>query len=195
MIRRPIGISARRRAFFAPACGQVWNAGDSNANMTLSSGNAQATASTTAWKSARCTVGRANGCRFFEITVPANQNVYIIVGVGSAGATLNSYVGSSTEGMGYNCDGRKFYNGSATSYGATWNANGDIVEVVVDFAKKELTFYKLGSAQGVAYSAWSMGPRLYPMISIYGASLSVIANIGQAPFAFVPPGCQPWGED
>ncbi len=171
----------------------TWNPSDTNANVTLSGGDLIATAANTAWKSTRATRYRSSGKWYFEVTPNVSTNVYIIIGVGRSTATLNSYVGSDTSGMGYNNDGRKFYNSGATAYGASYTV-GDVVGVALDLDGGTLVFYKNGASQGTAFS--SISGSYAPMGSPYATGIQFTANFGATTFAYTPPsGHQAWGSD
>jgi len=90
----------------------------------------------------------------------------------------------STQARAYVSGGSK-YDGSSTSYGASWAA-GDVIGFALDLNANTLTFYKNGVSQGVAFSSGLIGKEWKPFV--YGSSGSgCSANFGQRPFAYTAP--------
>ncbi|MFH0825297.1 MAG: DUF2163 domain-containing protein [Pseudomonadota bacterium] len=171
-----------------------WNPSDKNAAITLSeTGNVLATATNTAWKSVRGENGKSTGKWYFEVKI-LYAGVYQLVGVGTASASLSTFVGNDTHGWGYYAiNGKKVYDtNTEVTYGATFTAD-DIVGVLVDFDDGSLTFYKNNVSQGVAFTGLS-GP-LFPMYSPYtlnnaGRIYSTAAALNYSP----PAGATAWDD-
>jgi hypothetical protein len=90
----------------------------------------------------------------------------------------------STQARAYVSGGSK-YDGSSTSYGASWAA-GDVIGFALDLNANTLTFYKNGVSQGVAFSSGLIGKEWKPFV--YGSSGSgCSANFGQRAFAYTAP--------
>jgi hypothetical protein len=67
------------------------------------------------------------------------------------GVVGSNYAGGSGLRRNYDSNGQKYTDGSGSSYGATYTAN-DIIGVALNLDDGELTFYKNGVSQGVAYT-------------------------------------------
>ena len=103
--------------------------------------------------------------------------------VGIVTNTFNaSYVGAANS-YSYRNGGGKRANAVAASYGASYTT-GDVIGVALDLDAGELTFYKNGTSQGVAYTGLS-GTFTFGASSF--ATAAVTANFGQRPFAYTAP--------
>jgi hypothetical protein len=67
------------------------------------------------------------------------------------GVVGSNYAGGSGLRRHYNANGYKYEDGSSASYGATYTTN-DIIGVALNLDDGELTFYKNGVSQGVAFT-------------------------------------------
>jgi hypothetical protein len=106
--------------------------------------------------------------------------------VGIMDSTITSATDTSwsTQARAYVSGGSK-YDGSSTSYGASWAAN-DVIGFALDLDANTLTFFKNGTSQGVAFSSGLIGKEWKPFV--YGSSGSgCSANFGQRPFAYTAP--------
>jgi hypothetical protein len=95
-----------------------------------------------------------------------------------------AYTGASAGSYGYSGGtGNKINAGNQTAYGSAFGLN-DIIGVALDLDAGELTFYKNGTSQGVAFSGLSGS--FFPQC---GRNLPRInnANFGQRPFAYTAP--------
>ena len=85
--------------------------------------------------------------------------------------------------------GNKAYNGTISSYGATY-VSGDVIGVALDLDAGTLTFYKNGSSQGTAFTGIASNT-WFPTVSDNSTGSttgsSFIANFGQRPFAYTAP--------
>ena len=94
---------------------------------------------------------------------------------------------------GYSPNGNKYINttsfnsnsitSSSSSYGETWTT-GDMISVLFDTDANELTFWKNGATQGVAYVV-NREHDYFPQVHCNDTEL--LFNFGQNPFMFVPP--------
>lgn len=146
------------------------------------------------------TVGGAN--YYFEMQCDSDSNIagLHIIGVVDSGVTsgtYNSFVGNDVHGWGYYAfDGSKYHNAVNAVYGSSYNtgvANRDYIGVYID-TSGNLTFYKNGVGQGVAYTI-AVGTVLYPAYSSgSGAGTrSVFLNTGSQAFAYPVGGATAWG--
>ena len=110
-------------------------------------------------------------------------------------ASINAAFHTNAAGYGYYSEGdyvRKINNNSQVAYGTDF-VPGDIIGVALDLDNSEITFYKNGASQGVAYSSIASGSYT-PAISSgtnTGTAKGTL-NCGQKPFKFPPPdGFQP----
>jgi len=87
----------------------VWDPANKDASITLSNGNLTATGTAAAWKSVRGTVGHAAGKYYYELTVDSTSSA-LMVGIENGSGTLNDYLGSTTNGAGYNQDSNFYIN-------------------------------------------------------------------------------------
>lgn len=172
----------------------TWNPLDKSANITLSNSDMTATASNTAWKSVRATLGKSTGKWYFEVRIDVAAANYNIIGVGQLGASTATYCGGNTVSWGYNgYNGNKFYNTASTAYGNTFTA-GDIVGVAVDISAGKIWWAKNNSWQasgdpaagtGEAYSGLS--GTLYPMFSPYTNTNAGTARFVTGDMSYSPP--------
>ena len=73
----------------------------------------------------------------------------------------------------------------ALAYGASFTT-GDIIGVALNADSGQLTFYKNGASQGVAYSGLTSGP-YFPAFGDNSATTNHVTNFGQRPFAYTAP--------
>ena len=131
------------------------------------------------------TIGMSSGKWYAEMTVVAVGTLSDF-GV-HTGSTFSSYVGSTATGYSYSSDGKKYNNGSGSSYGSTYTT-GDVIGCAFNADSGELTFYKNGVSQGVAFTGLTSVPYFF---GIYGRSSAtannVYVNFGQRPFSYTVP--------
>lgn len=136
----------------------------------------------------------ASGKFYFEWLHNIVDNHWAIVGVGTAAAQLNHYVGFDANGWGIGCAGTS-WNNNATQVQNTYAA-GDILGVAVDFtaATGSIKFFKNNAAQLVAYTALTLGT-MFPMASMRGSANNPKGKLRlrAADQSFSPPaGYSPW---
>ena len=127
---------------------------------------------------------------YYEHTVGAIGSFDYYLGVMLASvSTVNNgvnYIYTGTSGSGeyaYRFNAQKGSNGTYTSYGATYAAN-DVIGVALNLDAGEITFYKNGVSQGVAFTGIS--GTYVPFCQTYGGG-SAYLNFGQRAFAYTPP--------
>jgi len=156
-------------------------------NVTLSNGNLRYTSPSGANGVAMSTIPMTSGKYYCEFTVISIGNGEI--GICNKDVNLNTYLGGDANGwMYYSGNGSKFNGGTSTNYGASWT-NGDVISIVFDADIRELTFYKNGVSQGVAFTGMAAGEYYF---AIGANNQAGEFNFGQKPFKFPPPeGFQP----
>ena len=156
------------------------NAVDTASNITLTEGNTTGTANTN-HSASRATIGFTTGKWYWENKV-INVSGGPAIGVMSSDAPLANQV-NSTQSRWYRNQGQKFNNSTETTgYGATFAAN-DIIGVALNLDDGEITFYKNGSSQGVAFTDLisSTSESWHPAIKVYDEGISV--NFGNPSFS------------
>jgi len=149
------------------------------AGTTLSNGNLTATlAAANAFGSVSNTVGKW----YFEVTMGSISGAY----VGVIDSTFNVANSSAwtTQARSYASSGSK-YDGSSTSYGASYTQN-DIIGVAYDLDAGTITFYKNGVSQGTAFTTLS-GKEWKPFVYDGTSGGTFHLNFGQRPFTYTPP--------
>jgi hypothetical protein len=168
---------------------------DHGANITVNGDQISYTTTDTNYKAARANLPFfASQDAYFEVTIlstPVSGETRVSVGVGDISASLTAMVGSGADNAwGYHCDTTgagsfKRHSGSNSAYGATLTT-GDVVGVYLQLSTGDLTFYKNGVSQGVAFSG--LTGTLYPMVAIgYTVNTMVEVNLGAKNFAYAPP--------
>ena len=156
--------------------------------LTLSDGNLHAVGVSN-WGSNTADFLMSSGKWYYEYhDVVSNEHV---IGIGPPDVSITGNLGSGTpSGFGYGSEtGAKYSDGGNSSYGSSWTS-GDVIGVAFDADVGELSFYKNGIDQGVAFTG--LTTEYVPVISINGTSRSASVNFGQKPFKFPPPdGFQP----
>lgn len=166
------------------------NPSDKNANITLSGGNLIATASNTAWKSARANMGKSSGKWYWEVVTKKSSGWRnAMIWVGPSTETLSSYVGTAATANSYysynwKADAKNRYNNNTNlTYGAAFVLN-DVIGVALDMDNWELTFYKNNVSQWtITGISWTM----YPMVSPYDNGLYFETNFGATALTYTPP--------
>ena len=146
---------------------------------TLSRGNLNVTKSAAsnvpnAWGAWQITSGKW----YWEMTVNSASSLYIYFGVGRgtlSGSYDSGYAMYADDGSKYNSLG---LSPSSGAYGATYGT-GDVIGAAFDAGAGQITFYKNGVSQGVAYTG--LTGAFYPWIASDGVNNSLNAdfNFGQ----------------
>ena len=123
------------------------------------------------------TMGVSSGKWYFEVTR--------ISGGSTDTNGVGFYLSGTSEEAMYRDGGLFQYNGSASSYGASWSTDGVVIGVALDLDNTSITFYKDGSSQGVAKSDLPAGTWIPLMLN--RSTSTFAANFGQRPFAYTPP--------
>jgi hypothetical protein len=120
----------------------TWNPSDKDAAIVLTSTNHVATQSgaASAWRSVRATAGFiSTGKWYWEIAVNLRDTSDgWIAGIASSLASLTSFCGSDTRGLGYQTQASAYYNGGGTANQWRGAGNGAVVGFAVDVPNKLL---------------------------------------------------------
>ena len=156
-----------------------------NSNVVLSGSDLTATGSgAAAGHSVGSTMFKSAGKWYCEFTFTGTA---YYVGIANASATMAdaTVIGSDANGYCYSAgDGHKINNGSSAVYGATW-APGNKISVLWDADAGELSFWKDGSDQGVAYTGVSGA--FGPAVTVTDGTTSSTVNTGDSAFTYTPP--------
>ncbi len=123
------------------------------------------------------TLGVGAGKWYFELRAGTNVTTSTTDGVGFYVNQQAYDPPNNLKELIYRTDGNFRYNGSQSSYGATWTA-GDIIGVALDITNTSITFYKNGTTQGVAKSDIPAGTYL-PFVYNRGNNTTLNSNFGQ----------------
>jgi hypothetical protein len=120
--------------------------------------------------SVRGTTGKSSGKWYWEC-IPVVDGGDHMVGVGNTSASLDSYVGSDTNGWGNYGNGTTYYNGSSTGSFPTYG-QGDIVMVALDMDNGKVWWGVNGTwsgdpAAGTGERYSGLSGTIYPMSSLY----------------------------
>lgn len=166
------------------------NPSDKSANISLSSWNLTATATNTAWKSARATIGKSSGKRYWEVKTKKTSWWWnAMIWVWPSTASLATYCGSDAASNSYysyngKADGANRYNNNMNL--TYWNpfALNDVIGVALNMDAGEITFYKNNVTQGtITGISWTM----YPMCSPYDNTMYFETNFGATSLTYTPP--------
>ena len=148
----------------------------SNGNLDCNLGNAST--------HVRGTFQISSGKWYWEIT-PTVLTANMLIGICLPTQAFSADLNTSAAFTYYN-DGRKFSNGSGSSYGASYTVN-DVIGVAFDADAGTLTFYKNGASQGTAFTG--LTSEYFPAVSdgTSGAASSFVINFGQRAFAYTAP--------
>ena len=115
------------------------------------------------------------------------------IGVALSKAPSIQYLGYDTNSWTYysnynSSSGGKYTNyvshSTVTPYGSGYTI-GDVIGVAFDSDAGELSFYKNGASQGVAFTGFNDGKDYFPAVG--SGSINVNLNFGQRPFAYSAP--------
>jgi hypothetical protein len=158
-------------------------------NITFSQANLALTIGVSAqWRAATATMSVSSGKWYWEVTktnsTTANDAMLGII-ADTVNISGNYPISTSALGYTYLDGGLKGNAGGTTAYGATWT-NGDVIGIVFDADTGQLTFYKNGVSQGLAFTVTS-GNSYYPAFGGASTIPSYALNFGQRPFTYTAP--------
>jgi hypothetical protein len=141
----------------------------------FSEGNLKITQSSTDSDGIRATIGVRTGKWYWEVLNGGGNNS---PGIATGSAITTDYIGADANGFSYFINGQKYTGGSASSYGASFTT-GDIIGHALDMDNNQITFYKNGSSQGVAFTNLP-DEFIFPAISTSSvSSVTSTSNFGQ----------------
>ena len=158
---------------------------------TTTNGNLEAINNTNSFGYIPGTFYVSSGKWYWEVFATGTvSSTWDFVGLVSTNSN-NSYPGNVNDAYWYRPNGNKVsdtgYTG--TSYGASWVA-GNIIGVALDMDAGNLTFYKNGTSQGVAFSGLSNEFGWSPAVGDFSNPVTLtswVGNFGQRPFAYTAP--------
>lgn len=153
------------------------------ANATLSNGNLDISYGSSATRNATMgTFGMSSGKWYWETTIVSLGTPSIGITNTPSPSDVSNYPGFAANGWSYLSDGTKYNSGTGVAYGATYTTN-DVIGVAFDADTRELTFYKNGVSQGVAYTGLAVNT-YFPAFGDGSAAgtWSGSTNFGQRPF-------------
>lgn len=154
----------------------------------LSLGGLRFTGKAANWNSSSGTIHMYTGHWYWEVTVGTTSFNGTTVGVVSPDYNFiggGTYPGTPDTGYAYySNNGNKINGGTSVSYGQSFT-DGDVIGVELNLFTGELTFYKNGVSQGVAYSGLT-GP-FVPALGVYDNGYYSDINFGQKPFVYTAP--------
>jgi hypothetical protein len=168
----------------------TWNAVLNPAQSTLTNGNLDAIVNAGGGGHVAVgTIGVTTGKWYWEVylasedTSPSNAMIGICDLAGSP-----VYNWASAFGWTYYMNGQKYHNASGSAYGTSYVVT-DTIGVALNMDTGEVTFYKNGASQGVAFNSGLSGKTIAPMIGTGSSSSGpgYIANFGQRPFEYTAP--------
>ncbi len=121
------------------------------------------------WSALLGTRSFSSGVTTWEIRITQSSTAYIFVGVATAMADLNTFLGGCSNGWGFIGEQALYHNrDKVKGYGDSFSA-GDIIGVVLDLKHGTMSFTRNGKMLGVAFD--KMFGELYPAVAFY--------NVGQ----------------
>jgi hypothetical protein len=157
------------------------------ATAVLSSGNLIVSTGTTGQlgKPSSMVMDYAAGGKWYcEVTQTAGTEAYI--GVKGFPYSADNVLGNLGSEFAYLHTGQKRSSGTSSAYGAAYTT-GDVIGVALDQDTYEITFYKNGVSQGVAYSGFSGDFVFIASDGSTASGLTYSFNFGQRPFTYTPP--------
>jgi hypothetical protein len=151
---------------------------------TITNGNLQTSGTTVNQVGAHSTIGVSSGKWYVEGIMTANAGGQPRFGVNGGTQQLGA------SGASYLNDGGKELNGNYNAtYGSSWTTN-DVIGIALDMDTGEITFYKNGTSQGVAYTGITSSVSSTLFFSCQNnasGTTTFVLNFGQQPFVYTPP--------
>ena len=152
-------------------------------SMTHSNGNLKLNGTLANWYGSPATIYVDSGKWYWETTI-TSRGTYSQVGLAEEDWLPNSSPGLQSNAYGYySFNGNAVRDGTTTAYGATYTT-GDVIGITLDYDNGEITYYKNGVSQGVAFTG--VTEKLTPASALYGTATHNY-NFGQLPFAYAVP--------
>jgi hypothetical protein len=160
-----------------------------NTSNALSNGNLDVTSTTGNFRNTPATIGFSSGKWYWEVlcnTVSGTNN-RASLGISTNAASTDTQVGNDANSHGYySVNGNKYFNGSNSSYGASYSS-GDVIGFALDMDAGTLVAYKNNASQGTLASG--LTGTWFPAVSILAdaGTTSISTNFGQRAFAYTAP--------
>jgi len=152
-------------------------------SMTHSNGNLKLNGTLANWYGSPATIYVNSGKWYWETTI-TSRGTYSQVGLAEEDWLPNSSPGLQSNAYGYySFNGNAVRDGTTTAYGASYTT-GDVIGITLDYDNGEITYYKNGVSQGVAFTG--VTEKLTPASALYGTATHNF-NAGQLPFAYAVP--------
>jgi LEA14-like dessication related protein len=172
----------------------TWNPSDKSADITLSNGDLTAKSTNNGHDCARTIISESTGKWYWEITSDYDSGgLGAAVGIGVAGSSLSSAVGSGVSDYAYRSGGKKGNSGSWEAYGDSWTT-GDIIGIALDLDAGKIWFSKNGvwqasgnPADGTGEAFSGISDTMFGMFSLYYIDEQLTANFGDSAFTYSVP--------
>ena len=175
----------------------TFDSGRKSSKFILSGGDLTATGDGSAGpQSVASTVENSTGKFYCEFTITARGSVGCEVGIANSTASFADgadFAADSVNGYAYWSGANKIHFTSFPAYGATFTS-GDIISMLFDATAGELSFWKNGADQGVAFTgiagAWAPAIEGQTNAAPY---TTITANFGATAFTYTrPAGYEGW---
>ena len=175
----------------------TWDTVNKGSGVTLSNGNLTATKTVVNnWANSNVYASKLvkYGKFYAEVTVGSVASTdFLHIGVSTINTEQTQQFPYNVAGYGYLNNGNKVNNASVVAYGASYTT-GDKIGVLYDYTTGQLTFYKNGVSQGVAYTLIA-GTPVYLAVSQYSTG-NITVNYGASSFAYpLPSGAVAWNAE
>jgi|GEM_PF-5319070 len=165
--------------------------------VVLSNGNLTATKTVvTSWANSNVYASKLvkSGKFYAEVAVGSVASTdFLHIGVSTINTEQTQQFSYNTAGYSYLNNGNKVNSASSVAYGASYTT-GDKIGVLYDVTTGQLTFYKNGVSQGVAFTLPAYTP-VYLAVSQYSTG-NVTVNYGASAFAYpIPSGAVAWNAE
>ena len=168
----------------------TWNplfpASLSTGTYTVSDANLKVADAATSNGGVQGTVSMDSGKWYWEVLCQSSGGSFGLLGIEQARPASGYPGGAAGVGYVYQTDGQKGNGAVFSAYGASYTTN-DVVGVAFDAGSGQLTFYKNGVTQGLAYTA--AAGTYFPAVGDAQNSTQYqwAGNFGQRPFTYTPP--------
>ena len=144
---------------------------------TVSEGNLQLSGSATSSARINGTIGVSSGKWYFEVTYTADDS-YTLAGVGQDDIT-NQYPGQDAKSYAFDFfQGKKYNNGSQTTYGSTLSA-GDVFMCALDLDNNKIFFGK----NGTFFDSSNPASGANPAYTVTAGTYHIVARLNPSGFA------------
>jgi len=144
------------------AVSDTWDSSTKASCITLSNGNRTflesncSSSNQNTWNSVYGSIGVSSGIKEWEVTIDAWDNLStnrydVMVGIARSRNNPNTNFQSGGVGYGYILQNGGIYFTSFSNYGASYGV-GDVIKISFNADTNQLTFYKNGVSQGLAYT-------------------------------------------